>query len=212
MGYTTNLIGAQYLRTTPETIFSYPLTMNGWFYATNNATQRNLMMLHNTADGTRFAVALNASNQLFLAAVASSGTTQTTITTPTVSTNTWFMATVVIASATSRTIYLNANNATTGTVSRIPTTPTRILMAGQYTGGATSGNFTGNFGEIAVWDTTLTVADITSLHRGAKASIIRPQNLQIYYPLLRDVVNYTGTHTINDNTGVTGGEHPRRYG
>lgn len=208
MAYACN--GTQFLRTTPQTMFTYPFTINCWFYLNTVSAQRNLVLLHNTGDAFRFALLTNASNQLVLAAVDSGGTTQTALTAATVSANTWYMATGVFTSATSRTVYLNAANGTTGTVSRTPTTPTRVLLGAQYTG-TTSANLNGSIAEVAIWDAALTTAEISSLYTTTKASLIRPANLQIYYPLVREVVNHTGTQTINDNTGTVG-VHYRRYG
>lgn len=208
MAYACN--GTQFLRTTPETMFSYPFTINCWFNLTTISAQRNLVLLHNTTDAYRLGLFTNASNQLVLVAVDSGGTTQTALTAATVSASTWYMATGVFTSSTSRTVYLNAANGTTGTTTRNPTTPTRMLLGAQYTG-TTTANLNGSIAEVAIWDAALTTAEISSLYTTTKASLIRPANLQIYYPLVREVVNHTGTQTINDNTGTVG-VHYRRFG
>lgn len=208
MAYSCN--GSQFLRTTPETMFSYPFTINCWFNLATINAQRNLVLLHNTTNAYRFALFTNASNQLVLVAVDSGGTTQTTLTAATVSASAWYMATGVFTSATSRTVYLNAANATTGTASRTPSTPTRMLFGAQYAG-STTANLNGSIAEVAIWDAALTAAEISSIYTTTKAPLIRPANLQIYYPLVREVVNHTGTQTINDNTGTVG-IHYRRFG
>jgi len=211
MAYSCAATGTQYLRTTPEVLTGYPFTLNCWGYIVTTGAQRNFILLHNVTNAYRHAVFINASSQATLVSVDSGGTTQTTITAATISANTWFMLTGVFTSATSRTVYLNAANATTGTTSRTPTTPTRMLLGGQYTGSTTS-NLNGRIAEVGIWDAALTADEITSLYRGAKPIGIRPQNLQNYYPLVRGITNYTGTHTVNDDGGTKGADHYRRYG
>ena len=202
-----------YFQATPETMFSYPFTINFWGRLASGGVKSNFVTLHNTSDSYRFAIFTNTSDQLTLSAVDSGGNTDTSATTTSVITNTWFMGTGVFTSATSRTIYLNGTDATTGTTSRTPTTPTRILLFADYTG-AVSVNCSGIIGEVAVWDAALTSSDVASLYTTAKASLIRPSNLQIYYPLFRTataIVNVTGkSTTVNNNTRIFA--HHRRYG
>jgi hypothetical protein len=203
--------GSQYLQTTPENLPSYPFSINVWFLIDSINSQRNIVLLHNTTNAQRFALFSNTSNQLSMAVVDSAATT-TSITSPTIQVNTWYMATGVFESATNRTVYLNGGNATTSTVSRTPTTPTRLLVGAQYTGTITS-NFSGNIGEVAIWSKALTASDVNSLYTTAKAPMISTSNLQVYYPLIRtsDITNYMGASTTNNNN-MRNGIHYRRYG
>jgi len=212
MAYSCAATGTEYLLTTPASLFSYPFTINCWFNLTTISAQRNLVMLENAGNGQRFALFVNSSNQLVLVAVDGGGTTQTIITTPTISATTWYMATGVFTSTTSRTVYLNGANATTGTVSRNPTTPARVLLGGQYTGTTTTSNLNGRICEVAIWNAALTAADVSSLYTSPRATSVVPQNLEIYYPLVREVHTLCGTHTVNTDGGTKGADHYRRYG
>jgi hypothetical protein len=123
------------------------------------------------------------------------------------------MATAVGTSATSRTIYLNGGSSATNTTSRAITTPTRWLIGGNYSGAITP-TLEGQVAEVAVWDTTLSAADIASLYTTTKAETIKPQNLKIYIPLIRDIIEERGstssiTSVLSDTTVEP---HVRRYG
>ena len=212
MAYSCAATGTEYLRTTPESLFSYPFTINCWFRLTTVSAQRNLVMLENSGNGQRLALFVNSSNNLVLVVVDSGGTTQTTITGVAIAANTWYMATGVFTSATSRTVYLNGANAVTGTVSRTPTTPARVLIGAQYAGVGTTSNLNGRIAEVGIWDVALGTSDIDSLYNYAKPTAVQPRNLQIYYPLVREVYNICGRDTVNNDGGTKGAEHQRRYG
>ena len=212
MAYSCAATGTEYLRTTPESLFSYPFTINCWFRLTTVSAQRNLVMLENAGNGQRFALFVNSSNQLVLVAVDGGGTTQTIITSPTISSNIWYMATGVFTSSTSRTVYLDGANSITGTVSRSPTTPARVLMGGQYAGVGTTSNLNGRIAEVGIWNIALGASDIASLYNYAKPTSVRPDSLQIYYPLVREVYNLFGRDTVNTDGGTKGADHQRRYG
>jgi hypothetical protein len=208
MAYACN--GSQILRTAPENLFLYPFTMNIWAYRNATGSQHNLILMHNVNDAQRFALFVNSLNIPVMAAVDSTGVTTTSITSVTVGSGSWFMMTGVFTSATNRTVYFNASSSQSSTISRNPNTPSRMLIGGLYNN-ATTPNLNGSVCEAAVWNESLTSTEINSLYNGAKASLIRPQNLRTYYPLIREVVNHSGTHTINDNTGTIV-DHYRRYG
>lgn len=202
--------GTQYLRTTPQTLFTYPFTMNLWFRITSLGTQKNLVMMENSINGERFAFFVSTANNLIFAAVDVNGPIQNSISS--VTANTWNMATAVCSSSTSRTIYLNNANATVSTTNRVPTLPTRIMMGAQWNGSVVTPNMLGDIAEVGIWNQALSTQDIASLYRGTKPSYVKPQNLKNYYPLIRDITNHNGTHTVNNNTGSQGTVHYRRYG
>ena len=124
------------------------------------------------------------------------------------------MATAVGTSTTSRTVYTNAASSATTTISRIISAPTSWAIGGSYIGGI-SPEFEGYLAEVAVWNVALTLAEITSLYRGTKANQIRPQNLKVYVPLVRDRIDTCGKTTTIDVSGDLYSpvvDHVRRYG
>lgn len=204
--------GTDYIQGT-ATLFSYPFSINLWFYPPSGALGTlQMFVLHNTTDAQRFALQINTSlSRINFNAFTTANALATASINYTA--NAWNMATVVAASSTSRTIYLNNTGAITNTTSRAVTTPTRWLIGANYSG-TIGPNFEGQIAEVAVWNTTLSTADIASLYTTTKAEYIKPQNLKVYVPLIRDINEERGstssiTSVISDTTIEP---HVRRYG
>lgn len=204
--------GTDYIQATAS-LFSYPFTINFWFYPTVSALGTLVMFaLHNTTDNQRFTLQVNTTtirlqfNAFTTAnAIATAGANYTT--------NAWNMATAVGTSSTSRTIYINGGNAVTNTTSRVITTPTRWLVAANYSG-TVNPAYEGRISEVGIWDAALTTADINSLYTGVRSSSVKPQNLKVYAPLIRDISDQTSSTTSFSNTltDTTVAVHSRRYG
>jgi len=84
--------------------------------------------------------------------------------------------------------------------------------------GATSGfNYvisqliTGTIAEPAIWNVALTDAEIASLAAGFTPDQIRPQSLQFYAPLVRNLIDVRGGRTITNVGSATVATHPRIY-
>lgn len=192
--------------------FSYPLTINCWFYATTSGVGiMNLVELcENTASIVHMLRLNSNTNQVqYNTATLASATSSASYTT-----NTWNMATAVGTSATSRTVYLNAANSGTQTTSRTPTTPDRVCIGFARTNGSDLPSYEGYLAEVAIWNVTLTTNELSSLYTGTKANQIRPQNLKFYMPLVRNIYDATASTTsitsvFDPNPEVN---HVRRYG
>lgn len=208
----TNQTASESKITALGSFFSYPLTINCWFYPTlDGYGNGNLVeLVENTASVVHMlrinsntnVVQYNTSTPLS----ASSSASYTT--------NTWNMATAVGTSATSRTVYLNAANSGTQTTSRTPTTPDRVCIGFSRISGIDSPNYEGYLAEVAIWNVTLTTDELSSLYTGTKANQIRPQNLKFYMPLVRNIYDATAS-TTSITSGFTANSevsHVRRYG
>jgi hypothetical protein len=192
--------------------FSYPLTINCWFYPTVSGFGRlNLVsfvedtasVVHMLRANSDTNIVEYNTNSPFSASSSASYTT-----------NTWNMATAVGTSATSRTVYLNAANSGTNTGSRTPTTPDRVCIGFSRYSGSDTPTMEGYIAEVAIWNVTLTTDELTSLYTGTKANQIRPQNLKFYMPLVRNIYDATAsttgiTYEFGANPEVN---HVRRYG
>ena len=204
--------GTDYIQATAS-LFSYPFTINFWFYPTVSAVGTlQVFVLYNTTDNQRFVFQINTTttrlqfNAFTTAnAIAIAGANYTL--------NSWNMATAVGTSSTSRTIYINGGNSVTNTTSRAVTTPTRWLLASNYSAGIIPA-YEGRISEIAIWNAALTTADINSLYTGIRSSSVKPQNLKVYAPLIRDISDQTSSTTSFSNTltDTTIAVHSRRYG
>ena len=204
--------GTDYIQGTAS-LFTYPFTINFWFYPTIAAVGTlQMFVLHNTSDAQRHVIQVNTSTTRL---VYNAFTTANALATSTTNytTNAWNMATAVGTSATSRTIYLNGGSSATNTTSRAITTPTRWLAGANYNG-SIAPIYEGRICEIGIWNEVLSAADIASLYRDQKASLIKPQNLKVYAPLIRDIkdereATSSISSTISDTTIES---HIRRYG
>jgi len=193
--------------------FSYPLTINCWFYPTysgsgaghlvelvqNTATNFHQLRINYSTNTVQYGTATP-----FFATSSASYTA-----------NTWNMATAVGTSITSRTVYLNAANSGTQTTSRTITTPDRVCIGFARSGGNNGDpSYEGYLAEVAIWNETLTTDELSSLYKGTKASQIRPQNLKFYMPLVQNIYDATAsttgiTYEFDPNPQVN---HVRRYG
>jgi hypothetical protein len=192
--------------------FSYPLTINCWFYPTITGVGRlNLVsFVENTASVVHMLRANSDTNIVEY----NTNTPLSASSSASYTTNTWNMATAVGTSATSRTVYLNAANSGTQTTNRVPTTPDRVCIGFSRTAGSDIPSMEGYIAEVAIWNVTLTTDELTSLYKGTKADQIRPQNLKFYMPLVRNIYDETAsttgiTYEFGANPEVN---HVRRYG
>lgn len=60
----------------------------------------------------------------------------------------------------------------------------------------------GRYAELAFWDATLTQAEVSSLAKGYKPSRVRPQSLQLYIPLVRDLVEVVSGSPLTNASGT----------
>jgi hypothetical protein len=69
--------------------------------------------------------------------------------------------------------------------------------------------FSGRVAEVGIWNAELTAAEIASLSTGFTPDQIRPQSLQFYAPLIRDLVDLRAGRSITNLNGATISTHPR---
>lgn len=193
--------------------FSYPLTINCWFYPTYSGSGAGLLV--NLCSSTATNLHQLRINYSTNTVQYGTGTPQFATSSASYTTNTWNMATAVGTSITSRTVYLNAANSGTQTTSRTITTPDRVCIGFSRSGGNDGvPSYEGYLAEVAIWNETLTTDELSSLYTGTKASQIRPQNLKFYMPLVRNIYDATAsttgiTYEFDPNPQVN---HVRRYG
>ena len=198
---------------------AYPVTMNVWFYPPSASVTGflNLVGVGNTSSNvSHHRLRINNTTLRVSGATQDTGSATTAVTASVNYTaSAWNMATYVCTSATSRTVYVNAGGSGTTAVSRTVTAPTDWLIGGRYAFASPIPLYEGYLAEFSVWDAALTVDEITSLYRGAKADGIRPQSLKVYVPLVRnhtDTRGLTTSITSNFPSGAAVKDHVRRYG
>lgn len=191
----------QYLTVASAPVTAAPLTIAAWFRKASTATKNGIFLRGSTSNGIGFYFTTQLRGYTIAGSGADFPVTQN------YSTNTWTHACLVEASTTSRTIYQNAGNSGTNTLSRVPVGINSFNIA-TFSG---STNFDGQFAEIGIWSAALTQAEVASLAAGMTCDKVRPQNLVFYAPLVRDLIDAKGGLTITNNNGATVADHPRVY-
>lgn len=84
-----------------------------------------------------------------------------------------------------------------------------FTLGSYYYAGTLQSSMNGSIAEPAIWNVALTDAEIASLAAGFTPDQIRPQSLQFYAPLVRDLVDARGGRTITNVNSATVATHPR---
>jgi len=187
----------------------YPVTLSAWAYATSDtitmtaiawlqaATVQSFRILFAGAgvgDPVRFSLLttfLSASDKVSPGFVI----------------NTWHHVCFVCTSSTLRETYVDGVAGASSTVDNTPTDLTRVTIGSQ-------GNvqyFTGNISDVAIWSAALNTSEVNSLAKGFSAKKIRPQSLEYYAPLVRNIYEYTNNPTLTNNNSATVATHNRIY-
>lgn len=137
----------------------------------------------------------------------------TTTGSPTI--NTWGHYCAVFTTA-ARSAYYNGANKATTTATSVASGFTRTQIGARRAGSVTDAFFNGRLAEVGVWNVVLTDDEVLSLADGAACSLVRPQSLVLYAPMIRNLADYSRTlfsfSTINTGAAVdTLGVHPRIY-
>lgn len=205
-------LGTAYVDGTMSSSFTYPFTINMWVYPVTVVGGVNIIAaFHNSSDNQVFRFALNGTTTRALFS-AFDTTVANAASLTTYNTSAWNMITGVGTSSTSRTVYLNNGGSATNNTAKTPTSPTAWILGGNWSAGAPAPSFEGYMAEVAIWDVALSTDEIASLYTGVKAQFIRPGNLKMYAPIIRDIIDVRGNTTSITNNNTTVQNHVRRYG
>jgi hypothetical protein len=128
------------------------------------------------------------------------------------SVNVWSHATGVFTSASSRTAYFDGGSPGTETTNvGSATSWDRTFIGAQSFNNVAVAYADGRIAEAAIWNATLTAAEINSLGKGFKPYRIRPQSLILYMPLVREIQDIRQARSITNNNSATVANHPRVY-
>lgn len=194
-----------YIEATSAPVTGAPLTMACWFNPDNDTQNHLLMALTDGTSSNRFLLEANGNltNDPVRARTTASGTDSQATVNGFVA-NSWQHAVGRFASASSRQAFLNGTGGSVQTTSRTPTGINNTRLGNQATA-----YLAGLLAEAAIWNTDLTDDEITALAKGYRPSLIRPDNLVLYVPLIRNVLDISGGVSLTTN-GTTVAPHVKR--
>ena len=214
MAYAFASASSQYMRATVSgyTLANSPMTMHAWIRP-SGLTSFPAIIAAGVLTGNvdRNVLAQAGSN---IAVTANGGGTvgQVITTTGGITQGNWHAVGGVFASASSRTAYINGVNSGTNTTTiGTAVAATDISIGSRYAAGAWGNFFPGDIAEVGVWDAALTAAEMLSLARGMSPSLVRPQSLAFYAPLIRTAQDVRRGLSISNVNGATVAAHTRVY-
>lgn len=195
--------------TTTCPVTTFPCTLACWFRT--NIADGTIISVSNATGAQRYRLKIIGTGAVRLVTTAG-GTDDTIQTTSGISTSIWGHACAVIDSATSRTVYLNAADSGTSSVSRSVTGLNRLQIGSARESSTNLDYFNGLIAEVGIWDRALTLPEITSLAEGVSCPLVSVTNLVFYAPLIRNMVDLSKNSLgLTNNGGATVSDHPRIY-
>lgn len=185
--------GSKYLTAASFPAASQPITLACWFnWVSDNGS---LIAVGNTSTSHRFNVTINGATSKLQAFVGTPTAVGLLIESSTVSANTWTHMCAVFTSSSLVDLYHNGVNVGTSTTSTTATNADTVQIGARYN--SSWGLFlNGKVAEAGVWNAALTIDEIVSLSKGVASNNVRPQSLQFYAPLIRDLIDEARGLTI----------------
>ena len=118
----------------------------------------------------------------------------------------WYHVCAIAAATNDRRILVDGGNEGTNTNTREPTGIDSITI-GREGDSSPSDTWSGDIGEVAVWNVALTDVEIASLAVGYSPLFIRPGNLVFYAPIVRDLLDRISGGILT-TSGTTVANHP----
>lgn len=194
-------------------ITTTPATIACWFNA--DAFGDHLINISNSSGSDKLVLRTGAAPNIISGGVSDGDVNDIFFTTTALTTGTWNHACITFESTTSRKLFSNGVNEGTDTTSRSISGLTRINIGSRREVSNNSAFFDGRIAEVGVWDVALTDSEVSSLAKGASCSLIRPQSLVFYAPLIRELVDLSKTKltlNIGGSASVDSSQtHPRIY-
>jgi len=209
MAYNFVRASSQNISSTGLSIPVYPVTISAWAYATIDTVAITIVAWLQATTTERFQIlfAGQAAGKPVRFNLVTSLVSSSDKTGPGFTINTWHHVCFVCTSSTLRETYVDGVAGASNTVNNTPTNLTRVTI-GSF---ATSQYFDGNISDVAIWSAALNVGEINSLAKGFAAKKIRPQSLEYYAPLVRNIYEYRNNPTLTNNNSATVATHNRIY-
>lgn len=194
-----NFVGtsSQYLLRNSAIISGVPFTMACWVRVSSVTTSQAFMSINTTAASDRHVLSINTTGTIQANTTVSS-VDHASISTGTVSANTWTHCAGVWSANNNRVSYLNGTASPANLDNFTPVSLTTTMLGARRA--TTLGSYlTGQLTECCIWSVALDADEITSLAKGQRAFQIRPDAILAYWPL--------GGHFGEVDADFSGGGH-----
>lgn len=206
---------ASYIEATSSVVTAVPCTLACWFNL-DNATANHTLLSVSASGATNARFALLAAGGAAgdpIRAAAQAGGTVAQANAGTFLASTWHHGCAVFSTNSNRIVYFDGTTSGNNTTAVTPSSAAfnRTDVGTQWVDQARGNYADGKIAEAAIWNVALTSAEIISLSLGLKPSLVRPQSLVFYSPLIREVIDYARSLSLTTNS-TTVADHSRRIG
>ena len=214
MAYNFVSTSTQYITSSSPSMSVHPTTISAWIYATNNVAAMTVLNFSETTSnnaGFRLTLAGQATGDPVRATSFGAAQSISTIgdTGPSgFNLNTWHHVCGVFTSSTLRVVYRDGVAGNSATTLVDFTSLTTISIGALRLGNAL---MDGYISDVGIWSVALNTDEINSLAKGFSAKRIRPQSLEYYAPLVRNLYEYNSNTTLTNNNAATVATHNRIY-
>ena len=214
MAYKFATASSQYLELAAAPVTAVPLSISLWFNTANVSNVDSLFTIQDGNGNDQFLLYYGGND--FVVMTIQGSTLVSAARAITGLTNQWVHVCGVYSAINNRQAWVNGvsggANINTGTATPNAANIDTVRVNVRYYGGSLGSYGNANIAEIAVYNTALVEAEIVMLSKGFSASLVKPQNLVYYAPLIRDLGDIRGGLIHTNNNGATVSEHPRIYG
>lgn len=199
------------LENTSPVVTAVPISMAGWFNSDSVANTNSCIVSVGGDNGSeRHEWELSRNRDDLYALTADAGGFSLATTTGGFLVDTWNHGCAVFAANNDRRAYLNGGNKGTESTARTPN-PAYIDRNRIAQRRLDDWPWDGELAEVGIWNIALTDDDVYSLSRGFSPLLIKPDNLVLYFPMIRGVYKdlVAGLTFTKAGAGVTVSPHCR---
>lgn len=202
-----------YIEAASAVVTAVPLTMACWFNPDNvTATVIAMSVSANTgSESQRLQLAGAVAGDRVRAQTSGGGSIAQASSASGYSASTWQHAAAIFSADNNRRAYLNGVGGTANTTNISPAGMNQTNIGCVWASGARVGFMAGLIAEAAIWAAALSDDEIASLATGIRPSLIRPQSLVFYAPLVREVIDHRDGISLSVSGAVVA-DHTRRIG
>lgn len=207
MAHDFELDSSQYIEVDSAVVTAYPFSMVCWFNSENDAANQFMVtIVDKSQQDVYHDLRCNgaASNQVQATSREVAEGVATTSTGYTV--GTWHHAAGVFTNATLRAAFIDGGSKGTNATNITPTGLDRTSI-GRLGRASPSAYMDGLLAEIGIWNVALTDEEVARLAAGYSPLLVRPGNLVLYMPLVREIHDIVGGIGMV-NTGTVVAPHP----